>query len=99
MEHPHGQGGDQQGQRAVKSAGEAHHGAPGPGVLQALLQPQGRDSQNLLAAVGPVGGVLRDEGRGGDIAADLGLAQGKFRLVAVQVRRTGSRRGRSRSPG
>ena len=63
----HRHGGDQNGQGGVQPAGESHHGSFGPGVLQPLLETQGGDLDDLLAALGPLAAVLRDEGRGGDM--------------------------------
>ena len=58
----HGPGGDEQGQGGVQPAGQPHHRAGGPGVLQPLFQPQGGDGENLLASLPPVSGLRRDKG-------------------------------------
>ena len=86
VEHPHGQGGDQQGQGAVQAAGEPDDGRARAGVLQPLLQAQGGDGQDLLAPGGTVGGVVRDERGGGDIPAKLGDAGGELRRALIKGR-------------
>ena len=73
VQHPHGQGGDQQGQGGVQAAGEAHHRRSGIGVLQALFEAQRGDPQDLLAPLRPTGIILRHKGGGGDVPGQAGL--------------------------
>ena len=72
-QHIEGQGGNQDGKGGVQPAGQPHHGAGGVGVLQPLLEAQGGDGQNFLAALRPVPRVRRDEGGGGDGAGEGGF--------------------------
>ena len=70
---------------AVQTAGEPDDSGPRAGVFQPLFQAQGGDGENLLAPGGPVGGVVGDEGRGGDgveLCEDLWAADPPSRRLA-----------------
>ena len=75
VQHLHGQGRNQHRQGGVQAAGGTHHGGPGAGVLQPLLQAQGGDAQNLAAPVLAALRVLRHERGGGDVAGQVGSGQ------------------------
>ena len=92
VQHGHGPGGDEQGQGGVQSAGQPHHRRSGPGVGQALFQPQGGQGQNLLAPGGPVPVVGGDEGV-------FGHGPGELRLLHVQPEILGEQVGGIRREG
>ncbi len=69
----HGKARNQHRQGGVQSAGKTYHGGFRPGVLQAPLEAQGGQEENLPAAGVPVLLPLGDEGHGGDVAGELGL--------------------------
>ena len=87
IQHPHGQGRDQQGQGGVQPAGEAHHRRLGAGVLQPLLQTQGGDPQDLLTPLRPARGILRHERRWGDVPGEPGLLHRQREAAPPDLRR------------
>ncbi len=74
VHHLHGKAGNQHRQGGVQPAGEAHHGALRPGVLQAPPKAQGDQEEDFPAPLVPVFSPLGDEGHGGDVAGELGFA-------------------------
>ena len=94
----HGPDGDQQRQRRIQSAGQAHHAGPAAGVADTLFQAGGLQIQDVLtaaAAGGFVGGYKRhgihEAGQDGLLlrqrkgAADLAAAAGRERVGAAAL--------------
>ena len=88
VQHLHGKARDQHRQSGVQSAGEAHHGRLGTGMLHPLLEAQRGNEQNLPAPGVPVLFSLGNKGLGSDIPGELGGdgRQGKAAVILLFLR-------------